>query len=68
MTTQLIEPPGTMPRTFLDFPLEEDLDALRANVHADRVEEVFGSWREAQLAQARGQHGGAAMHIARVRW
>ena len=32
MTTELIEPPGTMPRTFLDFPLADDLDALHADI------------------------------------
>lgn len=32
MTKQLTEPPGTLPRTFLDFPLAEDLDTLNADI------------------------------------
>ena len=32
MTTELTEPPGTMPRTFLDFPLAEDIDVLHADI------------------------------------
>jgi agmatinase len=32
MTTKLTKAPGTMPQTFLNFPLELDLDALKADI------------------------------------
>ena len=32
MTDKLTEPPGTFPRTFLDFPLATDLDNLEADI------------------------------------
>lgn len=32
MTKKLIEAPGTNTRTFLDFPLVEDLDDLSADI------------------------------------
>ncbi len=32
MTEKLTEPPGTFPRTFLEFPLADDLDDLNADI------------------------------------
>ena len=42
----------------------DDFALLGAGVHRHRVEKRLGLRRKAELAQARRQHGGAAMHRA----
>ncbi len=43
----------------------DDLGTLGAGIHADGVEEGVGLRRKAELAQAAGEHDGAAMDVAR---
>lgn len=43
----------------------DDLGAPSAGIDAERVEEGFAVRRKAELAQASGEHGGAAVNIAR---
>ena len=55
-----------MPRLILlSERASDDLVALRADLDRHGVEEGLALQRKAELAQSRGQHGGAAMHAAR---